>query len=570
MVGRRIGSWILDRELGHGGMGAVYEARHVTLGTRAAVKTISPGLDSTATFRERFHREANLQAQLRHPNVARVLDYVEDRGEWFLVIEYLDRGSLADRLDGGAPITQAQTLAWICQALAGLGHAHQNGIVHRDIKPANLLLTQNDEVVVADFGIARSDNAPGLTSTGVTIGTPHYMSPEQLLTPDRLDGRSDIYSIGIVLYELLAGRKPFDHRSQFEILQAHVSEPPPPLRNIQPSVAPALEAVVMRSLAKQREQRFPDCASMIRAIEQVTERPSPMPVQSQAGLTVSESRLYERAQPETASPRNDRQRGFRNRMIAGVAAAGCLCSFFAYEMAKDKVSGKQGPGEPIVVTDSTTTTASATTTTATVTHHQGSMIPPIKRPPPPVDPTPTPQPSPNPTPIQTPPQLPLIPIRENPRIAVIGIGDDLLLAGALEQEMDRRLRDGFDVADEQGEPAVNELLEAKGTKVNIQELGGALLKSDFQILVVLRVDEAARRTKTIAGIEGNFKAALMRLNAYLLPANHSIGSGWTQPAEYTELAVPVTARNAFIGPTADLRAAIQQEWANFRASRGTP
>src|SRR5258705_9955147 len=128
MIGRRIGSWILEREIGRGGMGSVYEARHVSLRTRAAVKVMSAGLESEESFRQRFHREAELQAQLRHANVARVLDYLEDNGQWFLVIEYLDQGSLADVLARGERIPRAQALAWTRQALAGLAHAHQKGI----------------------------------------------------------------------------------------------------------------------------------------------------------------------------------------------------------------------------------------------------------------------------------------------------------------------------------------------------------------------------------------------------------------------------------------------------------
>jgi len=573
MVGRRVGSWILERELGHGGMGAVYEARHVTLKTRAAVKTITRGLDSAAVFRERFHREANLQAQLRHPNVARVIDYVEDQGAWFLVVEFLERGSLADRLARGERVTHEQAVNWIRQALAGLGHAHQHGIVHRDIKPANLLLGAHDEVVVADFGIARAEDAPGLTATGATLGTPHYMSPEQVVTPDRIDGRSDIYSIGIVLYELLAGRKPFDRTSQFEILQAHVSEPPPPLRNIEPSVAPALEAVVMRALGKPPEQRFPDCESMIRAIDAANARGSTAAPPG-ADMTMHASHLYESARPDTGDQRRQKQNQFRLRMGAGVAAAVFVCSIFAYQLARnDREEEEKHPITETTTTETTTTTDPTTTMThppsteTTVTAHRideaSAIVPPE------LPNTRTQPQTPALETIASPPAIPPTTLPERPRIAVIGTGDDLLLAGALEQELERRL-DAFDVADEHGETAVSDLLEKKGAEVRPPELGAALLQSGFQILVLLRVEEGARRTKTIAGIEGNVKAARMRLNAYLLPANRTIGSGWTQPAEYTELSINVTAKNAFIGPTADLRAAISESWAQLRMSRGAP
>jgi hypothetical protein len=157
---------------------------------------------------------------------------------------------------------------------------------------------------------------------------------------------------------------------------------------------------------------------------------------------------------------------------------------------------------------------------------------------------------------------------ERPRVAVIGTGDDPLLAAGLEQEMEHRLRDGFDVADEQGEPAVSELLRSKGTNVGVQELGKALLENGFHVLVLLRVEKGESRTTSVHGIDGSIKAARMRLNAYMLPTHRPIGNGWTEGVEYTELSAGSTARKAFIGPTADLRAAIDSEWSRLRAAGG--
>jgi len=307
MIGRRVGSWVLERELGRGGMGSVFLARHTSLATFAAVKVLSPGLESEDSFRQRFRREADLQVQLRHPNIARVLDYLEEDGHWFLVVEYLDRGSLADLLERtGSGVPRPQALTWMRQALAGLGYAHQKGIVHRDIKPANLLLNESGDMVVADFGIARADGGPSLTTTGIAIGTPQYMSPEQILTPEKIDHRSDIYSLGVVFYELLAGRKPFDSGSQFSILQAHVSEPPPPLREIDPGISSALEKVVMKALAKKPEDRYSDCQSMARDLDPAMEVTAPGPRRVvPAGATLRATSLVDPAQvqgPPTISP----------------------------------------------------------------------------------------------------------------------------------------------------------------------------------------------------------------------------------------------------------------------------
>jgi len=152
---------------------------------------------------------------------------------------------------------------------------------------------------------------------------------------------------------------------------------------------------------------------------------------------------------------------------------------------------------------------------------------------------------------------------------VLGTGDDPLLAGALEQEMEHRL-DGYDVADEQGDPEVRELIRSKGAAVNFKELGAALLKSGFQILVLLRVEKGESRTAHIRGIDGSIKAARMHLNAYMLPTQRPLGRGWTEAAEYTELSAAATAKNAFIGPTADLRSAIDSEWGRLRSAGGAP
>ena len=575
MIGRRIGSWIVERELGHGGMGSVYEARHATLRTRAAVKVLSPGLESEESFRQRFHREAELQAQLRHPNVARVLDYLEDAGRWFLVVEFVDGGSLADLLARGGKISRPQAIAWTRQALAGLAHAHQRGIVHRDIKPANLLIA-NGEIVVMDFGIARSDGAPGLTATGATIGTPHYMSPEQIVAPDRVDGRSDIYSLGIVLYELLAGRKPFDAGSQFAILHAQVSEPPPLLRTIDPGIPPELEALVMRALAKKADDRYENCEAMMRELDRVAAEPAAAMV----GATVHSSRLFElvdapgRSELSPGDARNQRRQSFQRKLAGGAVATVVAATLLAVRLSSD---------EPAVT--STQTTVSAGTVTPVIPPDKPHKDPPQvteKRPKPPVidkvttstqsvgipdSPVikpPTEKPSP---PVVTPtPQTVSVTLPERPRIAVVGIGaQEPLLAGALEEEIHRRL-DQFDVADEHGDPQVSELLSQKDKPSSHEALGSALLKGGFHILVLLRVAEGDRRTQSLRGIEGSVIAARMHLNAYLLPANRSIGPGWTQAIEYTEGSAAQKAKQAFIGPTADLRKSIEDEWAALRAT----
>jgi serine/threonine protein kinase len=572
VIGRRIGSWVLQREIGRGGMGSVFKAEHVSLHTPAAVKVLSPGVEAEESFRRRFQREAELQAQLRHPNVARVLDYLEDDGHWFLIIDYLDRGSLGDLLARGESVPHIQALEWTRQALAGLGHAHAHGIVHRDIKPANLLLADNGELVVADFGIARGNGAAGLTTTGAVVGTPHYMSPEQIVTPERVDRRSDIYSLGIVLYEMLAGQKPFDAPSQFAVLQAQVSTPPPPLHTIDSSISPDLEAVVVRALSKNPADRYDDCASMARDLDR---RPHVPPT---SGATLHASVLFQRQQaanPDVSSARSvrDNKRAtFQRRLITCAAVTLVAAALFAFHMAKygtpadvpvvhDVSTSAVGTNPPTVPRPHSPPSPDSQPPKQVGTHRQLPLpIPEQQRPDVPLQP-----PTSGPMPQTARPSAPM-PLPARPRIAVIGTGDDPLLAGALEQEMERRLAP--DVADEQAEPEIAELLRAKGASLGVQELGAALLKSGFHILVLLRVEKGESRTKTIEGISGSIKASRMRLSAYMLPTRRPIGNGWTEGAEYTELSAAATAHKAFIGATADLREALETDWGRLRTGGG--
>ncbi|MGH9465474.1 MAG: serine/threonine-protein kinase, partial [Thermoanaerobaculia bacterium] len=266
MIGTQIGSWIIESPLGKGGMGQVYLARHKSLDTLAAVKVLAPTLDEEE-FRSRFFQEAKSQARLRHPNIAHVLDHIEQDGQWFLVVEYMERGSLADRLLSlTQPLPAHGAITYSRQALAGLGHAHEHGVVHRDVKPANLLLNERDEVAVTDFGIAMVEGEHRLTGTGLAVGTPRYMSPEQIMDPKGVDHRCDIYSMGIVLYQLLLGRVPFESDSNFEIQRAQVYETPPPMREIDPQIPPQLERIVLRALAKKPEERYGSCAEFAQAL----------------------------------------------------------------------------------------------------------------------------------------------------------------------------------------------------------------------------------------------------------------------------------------------------------------
>jgi hypothetical protein len=268
MQGREVGSWRLDRQLGAGGMGTVYLASHRALDSPAAVKVLSPLLSGDPKFRERFFREARAQAQLRHPHVAQVLDYLEQDGSLFLVVEYLPGGSLTDYMERERPpLPVATAVTWARQALSALDYAHQHGVIHRDVKPSNIMLDAQARVRVVDFGIALVLDRHRLTSTGGgTLGTPQYMSPEQIRHPQAVDHRTDVYSMGIVLYELLAGRVPFDADSDFDVRHAQVHSPPKSLREQIPSIPKDLDDAVLKALAKDPADRYAGCGELGRAL----------------------------------------------------------------------------------------------------------------------------------------------------------------------------------------------------------------------------------------------------------------------------------------------------------------
>lgn len=253
------GKYRVDANLGAGGMGVVYRATRLLIGDEVAIKILhSEKTDPRAA--ERFRREAQAAARLKHPNAVNVYDFgITDDGLQYLVMELVEGESLGQIIKQQGPLTPSACAEVISQVCAALDEAHRHNIIHRDIKPENIIVNVTAiglKVKVLDFGIAklRDDAVRNLTQTGGILGTPHYMSPEQCLG-EELDGRSDIYSLGIVLYEMLAGRVPFNSPISTAVVVQHVNQAPPSLREQNLSISPSMEAVVFRALAKQREGR---------------------------------------------------------------------------------------------------------------------------------------------------------------------------------------------------------------------------------------------------------------------------------------------------------------------------
>jgi len=261
------GHYTIDRELGHGGMAVVYLALDARHDRRVALKVLRPEI-AAALGAERFLREIRIAAGLSHPNILPLYDSGEAGGILYYVMPYVEGESLRDRLNREAPMPLAEALAIATETADALGHAHAHDVVHRDVKPENILLS-GGHALVADFGIARAINAAGgdqLTETGIAIGTPAYMSPEQATAQRAVDGRADVYALGCVLYEMLAGEPPFSGPSAQAVLARHALDPVPPLRTVRPELPPRLERAVLKALAKTPADRFATAAALREAL----------------------------------------------------------------------------------------------------------------------------------------------------------------------------------------------------------------------------------------------------------------------------------------------------------------
>ena len=266
---RKVGRYEVVRELGRGAMGRVFLASDPAIGRQVALKTVSilEGFPEAERrdARERFIREARTAGALLHPNIVTIFDVGEQDGMPFIAMEYVEGGTFERHCRPPELLEPEQAVAIVAQAARALHHAHAHDVVHRDIKPANLMLTRDRKVKVADFGLAKSA-AAGLTQEGTVLGTPYYMSPEQLAGQE-LDGRSDLFSLAVVLYELLSGTRPFEGADVGTILYRIAHEPAPPLDRAGWPIARALRETVERALSKERIERYPNGEALARALE---------------------------------------------------------------------------------------------------------------------------------------------------------------------------------------------------------------------------------------------------------------------------------------------------------------
>ena len=266
-----IGKYRIVEPIGRGGMGMIFKAHDPILDRLVALKVISPEIEVTDDLRARFFREAKACAKLNHPNIVTVHDMGEDAGRLFIVMEFLQGEELRQIIKANTPLTLEDKLSLIRQVCRGLHYAHQQGVVHRDMKPANIFVLRSGGVKVLDFGIAQlATTDPGLTRTGLIMGTLRYISPEQVR--GRVDRRSDMFSLGSVLYELLTSRPPFVGDDPMQLLEQLRSDDPPPPTQIDPTIPAELEAVVQRAMRKNPDERYRDLDEMGAALDAVHAR----------------------------------------------------------------------------------------------------------------------------------------------------------------------------------------------------------------------------------------------------------------------------------------------------------
>lgn len=280
MKGTQIGHWIVEDKLGEGGMGEVWLARHSQISRKVAIKIMSQPLLTDQKLQERFVQEASAQARLQHPHIVPVSDFFSANGIHYLIMPYIEGQSLEEKLDSLAasqatmPLKDALKVA--ADVLPALDYAHQQLVIHRDVKPSNILLDRSGHAYLVDFGIALMIGQERKTKTGTAVGTSGYMSPDQIRSPKQIDHRTDVYSFGCVLYEMLTGKAPFEAGPEegdtdFVIKYHHLHTAPKPPRELNPQIPEKIEAVVMKALAKNPDDRFVSCGAFARALADADE-----------------------------------------------------------------------------------------------------------------------------------------------------------------------------------------------------------------------------------------------------------------------------------------------------------
>ena len=276
LIGVTLGHCAIEEMLGQGGMARVYRGRQENLDRTVAIKVLPPYYAADPAFVERFKLEARAMARLSHPNIVTVHDAGEENGRLYIVMEYVGGGTLKQRMAAGMQMRDITRV--IREVASALSYAHGIGIVHRDVKPVNVLMDTNGRAVLSDFGIAKVlATSAALTHTGAGVGTPEYMSPEQC-RGTAVDPRTDIYALGVMLYEMLTGHTPFEADNYTALAHSHIYEPVPPPSRLNPRISPAVQSVILKALEKSPADRFQKATDFAVALEQAVAAQTPVAV----------------------------------------------------------------------------------------------------------------------------------------------------------------------------------------------------------------------------------------------------------------------------------------------------
>lgn len=284
-IGERIGDYEIVELLGTGGMGTVYRARNAITHREEALKVVLPELRWDPDLAERFAREIRIQASLDHPNIAALRTALRLGDQLLMVIELIDGITLDQRLRASR-IELVQGVGWMVETLTALAYAHGRGILHCDVKPGNIMITTQNKVKLMDFGIARSMADSGMTRGGMALGSRNYIAPE-LIQGEEPDARSDIYSVGATLYEVVTGEKAFQGKTDYEVMKAHLEHQPPSPETRNPDVSPDLGRAIMRAISKRREERFQTADEFLLALKRVGSLTVPLKPESAVAAVAS-------------------------------------------------------------------------------------------------------------------------------------------------------------------------------------------------------------------------------------------------------------------------------------------
>ena len=426
LIGKTIGPYEILEKIGHGGMADVYKGFHSALRRYVAIKFLGRSLQSDSDASLRFQREAQAIASLRHPNIVQVFDFGAFEDSHYLIMEYIEgtdlRAEMDRRKETGHPFTQKEILHILEQVADGLDYAHRRGVIHRDVKPANILLTEEGQAILSDFGLAMLRNRSTQITTGNTFGTPEYIAPEQAMDSRAATAQSDIYCLGGLLYEMVTGQLPFEADSAISLALKHISEDPTPPSQYVPDLPPAVEDVILQALAKDPAERFSTAREMVDALRHAWSQPETAPPEQQAyippqppptiplsasGRSESEAEAEVAPQVERLPTSRNRRRPVGILLFVLPIIAVVIAGVFLWKMRDREGKTVSPTGEPLVGLHTTQTTALPIQgQTPTTPPSQAGVVttpspsPSATPPPPPTD-TATPRPTDTPTPTQT-------------------------------------------------------------------------------------------------------------------------------------------------------------------------